>query len=387
MRTLRNIFRRKIRAALTILGIVIGVFALVVMGAMAEKLTVLVDGGTKYFKDKVNISAKNSMNGLVSKPLSVDLIEKVEKIPGTARAQGEISMLLDEDQSAMSMGPPPQLTGSDLRGRKFETFKVEFTEGRDLRPGERGKAIVGSDLVKKLKARVGKKIRVRHRSFTVVGILDKTLTGPDTMVGISLADAQKIYHADLPEMMRKSIKPSELVTNVTAFAKPGVDPDKLAKKIERKLRDVDAMGPEAFERQIGQSVAMFASIITLIGLIALLVGGLSVVNTMSMAIAERTREIGIRKAIGATGGTLIRQFLAESGAVGLIGGLLGLGLGWAFTGAANSAGNEAGTALFLVTSRLAVGSVSFALALGILGGLLPAWRASRMDPVTALRYE
>jgi putative ABC transport system permease protein len=387
MRTLKNIFRRKVRAFLTILGIVIGVFALVVMGAMAEKLTLLVDGGTEYYQGKATVSAKNSMGGFMSKPLSVDLIEEIEALPGVAKAQGEIAMSLEEEMSALNMGPPPMIIGTDLRGDHLEKFEITMTAGRELEPGDSGQVVIGSDLVKKLKAEVGKDVKVRGRSFEVVGIMEKTLTAPDTTVVMPLADAQEIYHGDLAPIVRASLEPSEILTSVTAFAKEGIDPNRMAKNIEKRVEGVDAMGPEAFERQIGQSVAMFTSIITLIGLIALLVGGLSVINTMSMAIAERTREIGIRKAIGASGGALMRQFLAESGTVGLIGGLLGLAIGWVFTVAMNNAGNEAGTALFLVTSRLAVGSVSFALVLGVLGGLLPAWRASRLDPVAALRYE
>jgi putative ABC transport system permease protein len=387
MRTLKNIFRRKVRAFLTILGIVIGVFALVVMGAMAEKLTLMVDGGTEYYRAKAVVSAKNSMGGLLSKPLSVELIEQVQAVPGVAAVQGEIRMMLDEELSAVNVGPPAQLVGADMRGLSYETFTVRVKEGRQLDPDDRGEAVVGHDLVTKLAAEVGKELEIRGERFTVIGIMDKTLTGPDTVVIVSLADAQKLYHADLPEMVQMSADPSEIITNVIAYAEPGADPDRMAEEIEKRINGVEAMGPEAFERQFVQSVAMFTAIVTLIGLIALLVGGLSVINTMSMAIAERTREIGIRKAIGASGGALMRQFLAESGTVGLIGGVLGLALGWGFIAAANSAGNEAGTELFLLTGRLAFGAVAFALILGVLGGLLPAWRASRLDPVAALRYE
>ena len=296
-------------------------------------------------------------------------------------------MPLDEEMGAVQMGPPASIVGTDLRGQDFETFEVTFAGGRDLRKSDRKKVVVGSDLVKKLGAEVGKNVEIRGKSFEVVGILEKTLTGPDTTVLMSLYDAQRLHHKDLPQMIRDAVDVDDLATGIMAFVKTEYDPDTVAKVIEKEVENVNGFGPKAFNDQIGNAVGIFTSIITLIGLIALLVGGLSVVNTMSMAIAERTREIGIRKAIGASEGAIIRQFLAESALIGLIGGLIGLGLGWGFTSAANTAGNASVTALFLVTPRLAIGAVSFALILGVIGGFFPAWRAARLNPVSALRYE
>ncbi len=387
MKTLRSIFRRKVRASLTILGIIIGVFALIAMGAMAEKLTILVDGGSEYYKDKAIVAEGNILTSISSEPMSIDRLKEIEEVDGVTVAQAEIGLLLDEEMGAISMGPPAQISGTDLRGKEHESFKVTFADGRDLKLGERNKVVVGADLVTRLDAEVGKNITIRDKKFEVVGIMEKTLTAPDTAVVISLYDAQRLYHKSLPNMIRDQLDPDDLATSITAFVGDGYDPDKVAKTIEKEVKGLTAFGPKAFKEQIGNAVGVFTSIITLIGLIALLVGGLSVVNTMSMSIAERTREIGIRKAIGASEGAIIRQFLAESALIGLIGGLIGLGLGWGFTSLANAAGNASGTALFLVTPRLAIGAVSFALILGVIGGFFPSWRAARLNPVSALRYE
>ena len=94
------------------------------------------------------------------------------------------------------------LTGSDMRGNDYESFEINFTEGRDVRPGETGVAAVGSDLVKKLGARVGGYVTVRDEQFLVVGIADKTLTAPDNSVWMSLADAQRLFVKDLPEIVQ-----------------------------------------------------------------------------------------------------------------------------------------------------------------------------------------
>ena len=148
-----------------------------------------------------------------------------------------------------------------------------------------------------------------------------------------------------------------------------------------------ASGPSAFKKQVVDGMKIFNSIIFGIAMISLLVGGLSVINTMTMSVAERTKEIGIRKAIGASHPAIMRQFVAESALIGFVGGMLGLALGYAIAQGLNLAGQASSTELFLVTGRLALGSLTFALVLGAFSGIYPAWHAARLDPVKALRFE
>lgn len=387
MRLLKNIFRRKLRAFLTIFGITVGVFALVAMGAMAEKMTLLVEGGTKYYSDKVIVTEGQSIAGFTTNPMSVNRIKKIEAVEGVAKASASVGMTLDEEIGAVQMGMPASIQGTDFRGQDLESFELTVADGRDLEPGDRGKVTVGTDLIEKLGAEVGKDVTIRGEEFEVIGTYEKTLTAPDNAVAMSLYDAQLLFHKSLPPVVKAQVDPDKLATSIVAYMKKGYDPNKVAKTIEEEVDNTTAIGPKAFEEQVANSISIFTSIIFGIALISLLVGGLSVINTMTMAVAERTREIGIRKAIGATDGNIIRQFLLESGVIGLIGGLIGLGLGWGFAAVANTAGNEAGTALFLVTTRLAIGSVVFALLLGVISGLYPAWHAARLNPVEALRYE
>jgi putative ABC transport system permease protein len=386
MRTIKSVFRKKLRSFLTIFGIAIGVFALVVMGAMAEKVTLLVQGGVDYFAGKVVVSDNGQLFGLGT-PMPIDKLDDLEKVPGVARASAAISLLLDETSGGFSMGPPPMIMGVDGRARGYDKFKMTFKDGRELRPGEHRVAVVGADLVEKLNAEVGKTIVIRGQRFEVVGILNKTLTAPDNQVVVPLADAQGLFLKTLPEAMRTNIKARDLASAVTLFPKEGVDPEKLAKTVGLRFPELKSQGPKAFEENIVKSMQMVSSIIISIAMISLLVGGLSVVNTMMMSVSERTREVGIRRAIGASAGRVLRQFLAESTFVGLLGGVLGLGLGLLFVLAANAAGNASGTPLFLVTARLAVGSLAFALFLGAFAGLYPAWHAARLSPVRALRFE
>ena len=134
-------------------------------------------------------------------------------------------------------------------------------------------------------------------------------------------------------------------------------------------------------------MSILNSILVGIALISLVVGGLSVINTMAMSIAERTREIGIKRAIGGSRARIVREFVIESALIGFIGGAIGLALGAAVVFAANEGGRSSGTILFELTTGTALTAVAFSTILGALAGLVPALNAARLDPVAALRYE
>jgi putative ABC transport system permease protein len=133
--------------------------------------------------------------------------------------------------------------------------------------------------------------------------------------------------------------------------------------------------------------AIFTAITTAAALLALIIGGLSVVNTMFMAVAERVREIGLKKAVGATTLNIMGEFLIEATLIGVVGGLVGYGLGASITYVLNATTPPGQSTLFLVTPALTILAIGFATVLGALAGILPAWRAARLDPVTALRNE
>ena len=142
-----------------------------------------------------------------------------------------------------------------------------------------------------------------------------------------------------------------------------------------------------FEQQVGSTTSIFNAIIIGVAIISLVVGGLSVINTMAMSVAERTREIGIKRAIGGSRRRIVRELVAEAGLIGLIGGLIGLALGALVVFLANEAGRSSGTILFDLTPGTALFAVAFSTILGMVAGIVPAWNAARLDPVAALRYE
>jgi len=124
------------------------------MGSMAEKINLMIDGGARYYKDKVAIADASTMTGSISTtPIAVNRIAEIEAVDGVARASASIYMLLDPE-GGMGMGMPQGIVGSDLRNADYEDFKLSLRDGRDLAPSDRSKAVVGCDLAKALDAQV-----------------------------------------------------------------------------------------------------------------------------------------------------------------------------------------------------------------------------------------
>jgi putative ABC transport system permease protein len=389
MKLLRDLGRRKLRSTLTISGILIGIMALVVFGSMANKIDSLVKGGSDYYKDKVVVSAKGSTMGLGG-VLSMADAAAIAKLDGVDVAAPAVMMPLSDDQSGMSMGSPAMIVGS-LAGADHgrEAFHLDYASGRGLTVADEGRNVVvlGSDLARQHSAQVGGSIILRGVSFEIVGILAPTLTAPDNEAMVPLAAAQQLYVTTLPPLVSAKLAPAEIATSVTVYPKPGVDTSTIAAAITAALPSVSAMTGKDFDQQIGSTTSVFNAILVGIGLISLIVGGLSVVNTTAMSVAERTREIGIKRAVGASRWRIRREIVTESAVIGLIGGLLGLGVGALIAFGANEAGRASGTILFELTVGTATSAVVFATVLGAIAGFVPAWNASRMDPVAALRYE
>ena len=381
---LKNMFRRKTRTILTVFGITIGIFAFTVMGSMAEKISLLVSGGYDFYADKVTISQTDSL--IMQPPMSIDKASEIARVDGVSQVSATVFTSLNKKFDEFSLGPPAAIVATDFNSTAYETYKITYN-GRALKPGDDGKVTVGTDLVKKLGARVGGTIKVRGKDYEVVGIMNKTLTSPDNEVFMTLSDAQKIYYTDLPEIVRSQFTPADVVNGFNVYLKDGQDPDALAKKIDAEVDDIKAFGPQDFKDQIGQATGIFNAILFGVAIISLIVGGLSVINTMTMSISERTREIGIKKAMGAKTKNILAEYLTEAGLIGLFGGLLGWGLGALVIVGVNGALEDSGNVIFLLSTRITVFAIAFAVILGIIAGFYPAYRAAKINIVKALRNE
>ncbi len=391
MHYLRNLGRRKVRTTLTILGITIGIWALVVFGSMANKITALVEGGSSYYADKVIVSdGSGGSGGFSAVPMSLAVADQLKAVPGIDLVVPTVMMLMDEQPSGVSMGVPPMIGAQPAnadQGR--ETFEMNYAAGRALATSDEGKhvAVLGSDIAAKYDKKVGDTMELRGVTFDVVGILEPTMTAPDQEAMVPMKAAQELLVASLPPIVQQGVSASQVATSMVVYLKDGADPETVAAQIGRTLPEVATMTGKDFDEQIGSATSILNAILVGIALISLVVGGLSVINTMAMAIAERTREIGIKRAIGGSRFRIVRELVAESALIGFIGGTLGLALGAVVVVFGNEIGRSSGTVLFQLTVGTAVTAILYATILGALAGFVPALNAARLDPITALRYE
>ncbi len=385
MQILRELSRRKLRTSLTITGITIGIWALVVFSSLANQINGLVGMGSEYFADKIVVTDGMAFG---SSPMRLDDVEIIAGLDGVGAVQPKVEIPWDPDP-AIGFGAPDFLVGT-IPGADagFETFTLELATGRQLIAEDTGNVVVlGSTIARKYGVVAGGTVDIRGESFEVLGTLQPTLSSPDTNGFIPLSTAQALYLGDLPPLVAESLQADELANQIVVFPEVGADPTTVAAAIEAAVENSATMTGAEFSETVGATTVIFNAIIIGVAAISLIVGGLSVINTMAMSVAERTREIGIRRAIGGSRRRIVRELVAEAGVIGLLGGLIGLGLGAAVVVLVNEAGRSSGTVLFDLTAQTAAFAVGFSTILGMVAGIIPAWTAARLDPVSALRYE
>ncbi|MCX9011584.1 MAG: ABC transporter permease [Candidatus Methanoperedens sp.] len=379
---LKNITQRKLRTGLTVFGIALGIFAIIVMGGMSEHFSLTFDKSISLTADKIRVLPEG---GFFGASLNESKVREVRRVPGVADAYGILQAPLDpESLGAFGgdtiIGIPPEKLQSALKDTKL-------TEGRFLAAGDGYRAVIGSSVAREFNLNVGDEIEIKSkralrttsitdkRNFTVVGILEYTGSFFDNSVAVPLDRAQKFYNR------------GDTVSLIFAVPDPGADPEDLSKRIALSVEKVTTFSPAELKRQIEQSLIVFSLITVSAAVLAAIIGGLSVMNTMLMSVSERTKEFGLMKALGAETRDILFMTMGEAAFMGILGGIFGIIGGGALVYRLNDYLASRGTVLFTITPRLLVIAIVFATLLGVLSGTYPAYRAARMSPMEALRYE
>jgi len=389
MGILRDVFRRKGRSMLTVIGVAIGVFALVVLGSASENNRVYVDRLTGFYSHVITVidSQDQGVMGMAAgnRPLLMDLQPRLESYDGVIAASPMTSTLLEDDY--FSIIPPVAIPVSE--GMWEHYLDVELADGVFTNGTERGEVVLGSDLAAGRHLEVGDVMTIRDERYSVVGILERTYVNvSDSAAYVALADAQHLYWLTLPRAFQDSVDESDLAVSYNVMIEDDVDGDELAAKLERDIEGIKATGPTEMMGTVTGITSLLSAVVFGVSAIALIVCGLSIVNTMTMAVGERTREIGLKRALGASRGRVARDVLAESALISLFGGLLGLAAGVLAVNGINAViVANTGTSTLLMTWPLALGAIGLSLAIGLFGGLWPARHAARLDPAVALAYE
>lgn len=394
--SLENLFHKKLRSFLTTLSIVIGimsVFALISFGLGIRDYadTLAQDMG----KDKLFIVSTGMMSSSdTSLLLTQDDLDFVGKIQGVKEISGLYYAIAE-------VGNDKEVRYVDMMGYDTEktdfvlsTMTVKLAEGRMIKKGETGKVVLGynyllEDKVFPKPLHVGSRITVNDMPFEVVGFFES--------IG-SPADDQNVYLSyESMEELKPNIK--DTFSQAIIQSASGYEPSELADKITERLRKRKGQeeGEETFFVQTFEDViATFGTIINiingvlvLIALISVVVAAVNIMNTMYTAVLERTKEIGIMKAIGARNNDILKIFLFESGVLGLLGGAIGIFFGFIVAKIGEAVAADAGLGLLkpVFPWYLILGCLFFAFLVGALSGFTPAKQAAAQKPVDSLRYE
>ncbi|OGR66029.1 MAG: MacB family efflux pump subunit [Elusimicrobia bacterium GWB2_63_22] len=392
-----SIISNKTRSLLTMLGIIIGVGALIAMLAV----------GTGAQK-----AIQKSMSSLGTNLLAV--------MPGMFRGPGGASMgagavtrLTMEDARAISQIDNITRTDSNVSGSAQVVYGAKNTRtsvsgvgavyasmrnsqpyyGRFFSDAEGARlakvALVGNTVVKELFAGenpVGKTIKINRKNFTVIGVLPlKGAQGPrdqDDVVVIPLQTAMKIvlgknYVDSVWLEVSDYTKMDEVQARVKALMR------KRHNVPAHKDDDVMLMNMAELQTMLTGTIKTFSTLLGMIAGISLIVGGIGIMNIMLVSVSERTKEIGLRKAIGATSRAVLLQFLIEAVIVSVVGGVLGIVIG---AGSSLLLSRLSGWAVYISPFSVAL-AFGFSAGVGIVFGFWPARKASLLSPIEALRYE
>jgi putative ABC transport system permease protein len=374
---LSHLFRRKLRTLLTLFAISVGIFALTVVGSLSEFMNEMITRSEQDAVNRIYIWSENWSEN----PLNEGTLRQLRRVPGVLGTLRQLYGELDPEDQSMSFTGPDAFYGttSDIPGLEYfnpwtSSPDITLREGRFPASGSQQEAIAGYEIAQERGWQVGQAITFRDTTFTLVGIWERIPNEAANFVHISYEAARRI------------LKNPWNFGNITVVVAPGADPDEVAQNI---LDQVDGVGlrlPSQRREENRRSMVLFNLIFAALAALAILVGGMTIVNTMIMAVAERTREIGLKKALGATDGDVLAEVVIEAGVIGGLGGGLGVLSGWGATHLANAVMDAAtGMKIFKMTPRLGIGAVIFTVLLGMLAGVYPSLRAARLDPVKALR--
>ncbi|MAH42271.1 hypothetical protein CL614_00900 [archaeon] len=386
----RNLSHHKLRTGLTMLGVIIGIGAIVALVSLGGALTDSIDEqfeqlGSKRFivMPKMTMSLGPPGGSVMLTDRDVDTVERVK---GVKHAIPILYKMLpvEFNEEARSLG----IMGMPLgEASKFfdDVMGFEMKEGRMLKTGERSSVVIGGKLATDVfseEVRLRSKIEVMGHSLKVVGIMEEIgNTQDDTGIMIDIDFLQEITNS------------SDEITMI--FGSVFSNPEETAQKIDDKMDDVynndifDVQTVEQLADQISSVFSIISVVFLGIASISLIVAGIGIMNTMLMTVIERTKEIGIMKAIGATNKRILVIFLTESAIVGILGGAVGVGIGYLLSIAFTSVGSSfIGISMNVTIDPLLVaGAIGFSAFVGMISGTYPAYRASQLDPVDALRYE
>ncbi len=392
-----DIKNRKKRSWLTMIGIIIGIAAVVSLISLGQGLKDAVNEQFEMMGAEIIMIMPGSgfaSMGSAGSSLERDDIDVIKRVRGVDVAGGFVTKIAKvEFGNEMKYSWVSGLAQDESKEilENMQSFEIE--SGRDLKKGDMYRTVVGNSVAHddffKKRVRVGDYVKINDKKFRVVGVL-KRVGNPDDDQAfmIPLETARDLF--DVPD---------ELMV-IMANLKPGFDASDVAEDIKKAMRkdrnqkkgeeDFTVQTSEQLKEVYGVVLNLIQSVLIGIAAISLLVGGIGIMNTMYTSVLERTRDIGVMKAIGARNSNIMWIFLIESGIIGMAGGAIGCAIGIAISKSIEYASSTQLGVDYLKAStapELIIGALAFSFFVGMLSGTLPAMHAARLKPTDALRYE
>ena len=392
-----SLVANKLRSLLTMLGIIIGVAAVIALVSIGN-------GVKQDIEDSISSLGSNLLVVMPGAP----------RTPGVRPSQGSMKSLKISDYEAIAKlegvkAASPMTNGSYVviyQNKNWTTSVAgvnsnfqdvnnwtmtsgRFFSDKNVQNRERV-AVVGQTVVKNLFADedpVGKEIRVKNIPFRVIGVLKSK--GNGTM-GNDQDDTVLIPYTTSMER----VEGIDYLRMVYVVAKDDEGIDRLQADIENLLRvrhnikdtnldDFNIQNMKSIMETVAQTTGPFTLFLGAVAAISLVVGGIGIMNIMLVSVTERTREIGVRKALGATYSVIVTQFLIEAVVISLMGGFIGIAFG---IGASKVIGMVSGMST-IVSVPTIIMSFAFSMAIGLIFGIYPARKAAKLNPIDALHYE
>ena len=364
---LRNLSRIKVRSVLALIGIVIGVMAISSIGIFGESLKATI---LENFKDVANevIVSPDYTHGYTS--IDKRTLEKLERIP-----YADVIPVKSESALVEYRDKKTYLTIYGMEEKDYKMFKLEKGSYRDC--------LVGSNVANFFKLRIGSKIEIKGKEFRVGGILRQ-----EARFDINPNFAVILPVKEFDDIFNKKNEYSMVIIKVKSLNDIERVKDYVKEVVNRKESKVSVFEMKLIIDRIKNIFNKMTSFLISIAGVSLLVAGISILNIMLMSTMERTKEIGLMRAIGAYRETILKLFLLEALILGLIGSLIGGVLSFLGGYAIDMLILKSAKYVFQPTSLLYVFlGISFGIVTALISALYPAWKASRLEPIQALRYE
>ncbi|MEM4134004.1 MAG: ABC transporter permease [Candidatus Micrarchaeia archaeon] len=392
---IRTFKHKPTRSWLTIIGIFVGIAAVVALVSLGQGLQNAINQQFDILgTNKISIYPGKSSFGVLgaigtSDRLNDRDISAIQRVNGVEKAVG---IMLTISETKYKDKPYYFITaGFDPNEINIYDFMgVQMTSGRELKSNDAYKVMVGYDFsttgVFEKPIKIGDKLEINGKDFTVIGVVSKIGNpGFDRRIYITKDTFMDVFKQEGYPLILTIAKENANVTEVAENIKERLRKEK---DLEKGKETFTVMTSEQMREVALRIIGLVQTIVIGIAAISLIVGGIGIMNTMYTSVLERTREIGIMKAVGARNRDIMMIFLIESGILGLVGGVIGTIVGITIAYIVEKIAIMYNIALYITLEPvIIIGAILFSFIVGSLSGLLPALQAARMKPAETLRYE